>query len=116
MKLIRSFVLAISSCCLRKPGVSGLAALEAMACGVPVISSNTGGIPEVNIQGVSGYLSDVGNVEEMAANALKILRDDEVLNTFKANARAEAARFDIHEIVPFYEKIYSQALSRCVSI
>src|SRR5690606_19532187 len=60
----------------------GLAALEAMACGVPVVSSNTGGLPEVNIDGVSGFLSDVGNVAEMAENALKILSSDETLNKF----------------------------------
>ena len=61
----------------------GLAALEAMACGVPVVSSNTGGLPEVNIQGVSGYLSDVGNVEEMANNAMKILKSDTDLARFE---------------------------------
>ena len=94
----------------------GLAALEAMASGVPVISSNTGGIPEVNKQGVSGFLSDVGNIEEMSKNALYILKDEDNLKTFKENALDEAKKFDIHAIVPHYEKIYRQALASCVSL
>ena len=94
----------------------GLAALEAMASGVPVISSNSGGIPEVNIQGVSGFLSPVGAIDEMAQNALKILKDDTVLNTFKKGAQATATKFDIHKIVPFYEAIYEEALQNCISI
>ncbi|MDB9954476.1 N-acetyl-alpha-D-glucosaminyl L-malate synthase BshA [Flavobacteriaceae bacterium] len=94
----------------------GLAALEAMASGVPVISSNSGGIPEVNIQGVSGFLSPVGAIDEMAENALKILKDDAVLNTFKKGAQATATKFDIHKIVPFYEAIYEEALQNCISI
>ena len=76
----------------------GLAALEAMACGVPVISSNSGGLPEVNFEGISGYLSDVGNTEEMAVNALKILKDDAVLAEFKKNALSVAKQFDIKNI------------------
>lgn len=84
----------------------GLAALEAMAVSVPVISSNTGGIPEVNIHGVTGYLSHVGDVEDMAKNALKILKDDETLNTFKVNALKRAHDFDLEKILPMYEKIY----------
>ncbi len=94
----------------------GLAALEAMASGVPVISSNSGGIPEVNIEGVSGFLSPVGAVDEMAQNAIKILKDDAVLETFKKGAKATASKFDIHEIVPFYEAIYEEALQNCISI
>ncbi|SFD16909.1 N-acetyl-alpha-D-glucosaminyl L-malate synthase BshA [Flavobacterium phragmitis] len=88
----------------------GLAALEAMACGVPVISSNSGGLPEVNFDGFSGYLSNVGNVEEMAENALKILRDDKVLNQFKANALEVARKFDIKNILPKYEALYQKAV------
>lgn len=88
----------------------GLAALEAMVCGSPVISSNTGGLPEVNIQGYSGYLSDVGNVDEMAKNAISILKNEEKLNEFKRHAKAVAARFDTKKIVPQYEALYKKAL------
>jgi L-malate glycosyltransferase len=89
----------------------GLAALEAMALSVPVISSNSGGLPEVNFDGVSGYLSDVGNVDEMAINALKILKDTNTLNEFKAKALATAKQFDIQNILPLYEELYVRALS-----
>jgi N-acetyl-alpha-D-glucosaminyl L-malate synthase BshA len=88
----------------------GLAALEAMAWSVPVISSNSGGLPEVNIPGVSGYLSDVGDVADMAKNALKILEDDTILNDFKANALSIAQQFDIKNILPLYEELYHQAM------
>lgn len=90
----------------------GLAALEAMACKVPVISSNSGGLPEVNFEGVSGYLSDVGNIEEMAQNALKILKDDAVLNKFKENAFSVAKQFDIKNILPLYEELYKKAINK----
>lgn len=92
----------------------GLAALEAMVSGVPVISSNTGGIPEVNREGVTGFLSNVGDVEEMSKNAIYVLSDAERLRTFKENARKEAEKFDIHNIVPQYEAIYQRTLSRCL--
>jgi N-acetyl-alpha-D-glucosaminyl L-malate synthase BshA len=90
----------------------GLAALEAMACGVPVISSNSGGLPEVNLDGVSGYLSDVGEIGEMANNSLKILRDDTVLNEFKKNALHVAETFDIKNILPIYEALYLKAINK----
>ena len=88
----------------------GLAALEAMASGVPVISSNAGGLPEVNKNGVSGYLSDVGNVDEMAKNALSILSSEERLATFKTQARETSRMFDTKNIVPLYEAVYEQAI------
>lgn len=84
----------------------GLAALEAMACEVPVISSNAGGIPELNIDGVTGFTSKVGNIEEMTKNALHIL-SEENLETFKKNALERAKEFDIEVILPKYEKFYN---------
>jgi N-acetyl-alpha-D-glucosaminyl L-malate synthase BshA len=86
----------------------GLAALEAMAASMPVVSTNSGGLPEVNIDGKTGCLSDVGDVAAMTENAIKILRDDTTLATFKQNAYEQARRFDIHNIVPVYEKLYSR--------
>lgn len=90
----------------------GLAALEAMAWSVPVISSNSGGLPEVNFDGVSGYLSDVGNIDEMADNAIKILENETTLATFKANALDVAKQFDIKNILPLYEKLYQEAIEK----
>lgn len=90
----------------------GLAALEAMACQVPVISSNVGGIPEVNIDGETGYLSGVGMVDKMAEDALKILKDDVILGRFRAAALAQAARFDIEEVIPKYENYYQEIIDR----
>lgn len=90
----------------------GLAALEAMACEVPVISSNAGGIPEVNVHGVTGYMSNVGDVKDMAANALKILKDEETLKTFKQNALKQAKEFDLEQIMQQYVQVYESCLNR----
>jgi N-acetyl-alpha-D-glucosaminyl L-malate synthase BshA len=87
----------------------GLAALEALACEVPLITSNAGGLPELNIQGVTGFLSNVGDVEEMAKNAAHILQDDQ-LPIFKANALARAQDFEISKILPLYEECYQKVL------
>jgi len=94
----------------------GLSALEAMACEVPVISSNAGGLAEVNIHGETGYLSDIGDVEDMAANALKILSTDEIHQTFRKNALAQAKTFDIHNILPIYEEYYQEVIDTAVYV
>ena len=88
----------------------GLAALEAMACEVPVVSTNAGGIPELNVHGKSGLLSPVGDVEDMAKNALIIL-DDANLQGYKDRALARAKEFDLSKILPLYEKVYQDALA-----
>ncbi|MEA1787394.1 N-acetyl-alpha-D-glucosaminyl L-malate synthase BshA [Arenibacter sp. GZD96] len=90
----------------------GLAALEAMVNEVPVISSNTGGIPEVNMHGVSGYLSNVGDIDDMAENALRILSDDAILEKFKKNAAKTAQKFDISKVLPLYEAVYTKAYNQ----
>jgi N-acetyl-alpha-D-glucosaminyl L-malate synthase BshA len=89
----------------------GLAALEAMACEVPVISSNTGGIPELNIQGVTGFLSNIGDVEDMTKNALYVL-DKGHLPRFKENALKRAKEFDISRILPRYEEYYRKVIEK----
>ncbi|MFM2213450.1 MAG: N-acetyl-alpha-D-glucosaminyl L-malate synthase [Bacteroidota bacterium] len=94
----------------------GLAALEAMAWSVPVISSNSGGLPEVNFDGVSGYLSNVGDIESMATNALKILSDDATLAEFRTRALQVAQQFDIKNILPRYEELYAQAINQSKSV
>src|ERR1700742_3067647 len=82
----------------------GLAALEAMACKVPVISSNAGGLPELNVEGVTGFLKDVGDIDGMAEKAIYILEDEARLKTFKENSLARAKKFDLSIILPVYEK------------
>lgn len=84
----------------------GLAALEAMAASTPVISTNTGGLPEVNIHGETGFLSNLGDVTDMAKNAITILKDDETLARFKQNAKEHTKRFSLETILPVYEDIY----------
>ncbi len=90
----------------------GLAALEAMACKVPVVSSNTGGLPELNKEGFSGFLSDVGDIDDMAKNAIYILKDDQILNEFKENALMRAKDFELSKIVPIYEDFYAQVIDK----
>lgn len=89
----------------------GLAALEAMACKVPVISSNTGGLPELNIDGRTGYLSDVGDVDSMAMNAIHILEDRDRLDRFKEAALERAKDFQLANIMPLYEQYYQKVIS-----
>lgn len=89
----------------------GLAALEAMINRVAVISSNIGGIPEVNKGGVSGFLADVGDIKEMAAKAIYILKQDPILEKFKENAHKVASKFDMAHVLPLYEEVYMQAYS-----
>lgn len=84
----------------------GLSALEAMAGGAPVVATNVGGIPEIITQGVNGYMAKVGDVEQMGKYAIDILKDEETFQKFKANAKAQAEKFDITNIVPQYEKLY----------
>ena len=93
----------------------GLAALEAMACEVPVISSNAGGIPELNIDGVTGFVSDIGNIEEMTKNALRVL-SEENLETYKANALSKAKEYAIERILPVYEEAYATALAEITTV
>jgi N-acetyl-alpha-D-glucosaminyl L-malate synthase BshA len=88
----------------------GLAALEAMACKVPVISTNVGGLPELNIEGETGYLRDIGDIDGMAEKAIYILQDETRLSTFKENALARAKQFDLALILPQYENYYKQII------
>jgi N-acetyl-alpha-D-glucosaminyl L-malate synthase BshA len=92
----------------------GLAALEAFACEVPCVSSDAGGLTEVNIHGETGFVSKIGDIEDMTANALTILRDEEVLSQFRKRALAQAKRFDVDNIIPLYEKYYESVLAKSV--
>ncbi|MBL7739638.1 MAG: N-acetyl-alpha-D-glucosaminyl L-malate synthase BshA [Chitinophagaceae bacterium] len=88
----------------------GLAALEAMAAGVPVVSTNAGGLKEININGETGYMADVGDILTMSRKALDILQDDTILKGFKKRAAEHAKKFDIANIVPLYEELYERFL------
>ena len=90
----------------------GLAALEAMACKVPVISTNTGGLPELNVNGETGFLSDIGDVADMAKNAIYILEDEERLEKFKDAALARAKTFQLSNIMPQYEEYYRNVIEK----
>ncbi|MCL4155173.1 UNVERIFIED_CONTAM: hypothetical protein GTU68_024349 [Idotea baltica] len=94
----------------------GLAALEAMAASTAIISSNTGGLPEVNIDGVTGYLSNLGDVDDMAKNAISILKEDTTLQLFKDNAKAHANKFSLKTILPVYEEIYESCYKASKSL
>jgi len=91
----------------------GLAALEAMACEVPLISSNAGGLPELNVQGITGFMSEVGDVEDMSRKALFIL-DKKNLPAFKENALKRAREFEISNILPLYEQVYQRVIEKAV--
>ena len=93
----------------------GLSALEAMACSVPVISTKTGGIPEIVINGESGFLCKVGDVREMSRNAIKILSNENKLSIFKNNALNQAMKFDVKQILPKYENIYKKCIDNYFS-
>lgn len=90
----------------------GLAALEAMACKLPVISSNAGGIPELNVHGVTGFLDEVGDIDNMAKHAIYILEDEARLQKFKEQALDHAKQFDIKKIMPIYEQYYIEVMER----
>lgn len=90
----------------------GLAALEAMAAHTPVVSSNAGGISEVNMQGVTGYLAETGNVEAMANYTIKLLGNEELLLKMKEEAKKQAVRFDIANIIPIYEEMYKETIEK----
>ncbi|NEU10038.1 N-acetyl-alpha-D-glucosaminyl L-malate synthase BshA [Flavihumibacter sp. R14] len=90
----------------------GLAALEAMACKVPVITSNAGGLPELNLDGVTGFMDNVGDIDSMAEHSIYILQDEDRLTTFKNNALARARQFDLSLILPLYEDFYKEVLDK----
>jgi N-acetyl-alpha-D-glucosaminyl L-malate synthase BshA len=90
----------------------GLAALEAMACKVPVLSSNAGGLPELNVDGVTGFLRDIGDIKGMAEKAIYILEDEDRLAQFKDNALARAKEFDLTKILPLYENYYAEVIEK----
>jgi len=88
----------------------GLSALEAMSCGVPVISTNAGGLGEINVHGYTGYLSNVADVEDMAQHAISILENEQILNQFKTQAKTHAMKFEKQHIIPQYEQLYNEVV------
>lgn len=92
----------------------GLAALEALACKVPIITTNAGGLPELNIDGYCGYMSNVGDVDDMAKNTISILEDDAVLKRFKEHAYLRAQDFDLKKILPMYIDFYNEILEQAL--
>ena len=88
----------------------GLSALEAMACNVPLISSNSGGLPEINVEGQTGFQSNVGDVDDMSRNAIHILNDESRLLQFKKAAIHQARKFEKSRIIPMYEKLYCEVI------
>ena len=89
----------------------GLSALEAMAHGVPIISSNAGGIPEVNLNGKTGFISDIGDTDSMISNAISLLSDPQKHKLFKKQAQLQAKKFDLESVVNSYERIYNDAVA-----
>lgn len=92
----------------------GLVALESMLHKVPVISTNTGGLSEVNINGISGYLSSIGDVKQMANNTIKALSNDKLYEKLQKGAFEQAISFDISNIIPKYEEVYKKALESSI--
>jgi len=90
----------------------GLAALEAMAAGVPVVCTNSGGLPEINMHGITGYMSDVGDVTDMANNAISILSNENTLQQFRNQALSKAQEFDLDKVIPQYEDLYHRTIAR----
>jgi N-acetyl-alpha-D-glucosaminyl L-malate synthase BshA len=90
----------------------GLAALEAMACQVPVIASDTGGIPEIMVHGVTGFMSKVGDVDDMAKHAVMLLSDEELLDKYKHQALDHAKKYDIETVLPVYEAFYNKVVQQ----
>jgi N-acetyl-alpha-D-glucosaminyl L-malate synthase BshA len=90
----------------------GLAALEAMACKVPVISSDTGGLPELNLNGITGYMDHVGDIDSMAEHAISVIEDDATLQKFKENALNRAKEFDLSLILPLYVNYYLEVIEK----
>ena len=90
----------------------GLSALEAMACGIPCVTSNAGGLPEVNLDGETGFVCEVGDVEAMGNAGVRILKEEKLWKTFSDNAISRAQQFDIEKVVPLYEDYYKRVLQQ----